>query len=676
MNQMNQNSFLFGAAYYVEYMPYNRIHTDFQMMKKAGFNTIRIAESTWSTLEPTDGVFCFDHIDTMLEAALQAGLSVIIGTPTYAIPSWLAIKCPDILVEGKKERALYGHRQNMDILHPEYLFHCERMIRTLMEHVHNHPSIIGYQLDNETKSYGNYGPFAQSRFKDYLKENFPTLETLNQAFGLSYWSNQVNDWTQLPDIKGSINGSLNGAYKKFLRCLVTEFLEFQQSIVCEYLKPHQFITQNFDYGWRDYSFGLQPEVDQVDAAKTLTIAGFDLYHLSQNRLSGKEISFGGAIARSIKKGNYLILETQAQGNINWLPYEKQLLLQAFSHFSNGADSLLYWNWHSIHNSLESYWMGVLSHDLKENMPYLEICQIGEELKRYGEHLIHLKKQNKAAILLDHNSLVGLQEFPLADGLEYNDIFRWLHDTCYELNIECDVIFSSQIQKTEDLSDYELLMVPCYYSANESVLHLLNEYVKNGGHMVCTFKTSYSDENLKIRHETKPHLLHDSLGVTYQSFTIPDQTSLHLQNGYENTSLQSEALKVNTFMELLIPGEAKVIATYENTGFYHNGAITENHYGKGSTLYLGCYFSTEVLKHLLLQYFQNTSLHMDENRFPIIHKTGINQYHKKIHYYFNYSSKVQPVRLNLHQVTELRSGKFYSQLSEYQLNPWDFIIFEE
>ena len=60
---------LFGAAYYDEYMPFDRIETDMQMMKKANMNVIRIAESTWSTLEPQDGVFDFTHLDRMLDAA-------------------------------------------------------------------------------------------------------------------------------------------------------------------------------------------------------------------------------------------------------------------------------------------------------------------------------------------------------------------------------------------------------------------------------------------------------------------------------------------------------------------------------------------------------------------------------------------------------------------------------
>ena len=98
---MRINDFLFGAAYYEEYMPYERTETDFKLMKEAGMNVIRIAESTWSTWEPSDGVFDFSHLIHMLECAEKYDLKVIIGTPTYAIPSWLAKKYPDIMAYGK-----------------------------------------------------------------------------------------------------------------------------------------------------------------------------------------------------------------------------------------------------------------------------------------------------------------------------------------------------------------------------------------------------------------------------------------------------------------------------------------------------------------------------------------------------------------------------------------------
>lgn len=60
---MKTNKMLYGVAYYDEYMPYERLGKDVEMMKRAGINVVRIAESTWSTLEPSDGEFNFYHID-------------------------------------------------------------------------------------------------------------------------------------------------------------------------------------------------------------------------------------------------------------------------------------------------------------------------------------------------------------------------------------------------------------------------------------------------------------------------------------------------------------------------------------------------------------------------------------------------------------------------------------
>ena len=68
---------LYGAAYYDEYMPYDRLQQDVAMMKKAGINTVRIAESTWSTCEPQEGVFDFLHVIRVMEQWKKQGLMLL-----------------------------------------------------------------------------------------------------------------------------------------------------------------------------------------------------------------------------------------------------------------------------------------------------------------------------------------------------------------------------------------------------------------------------------------------------------------------------------------------------------------------------------------------------------------------------------------------------------------------
>lgn len=98
MSRYEADHILFGAAYYDEYLMMkgiDRVDEDMRMMKEAGLNVIRIAESTWSTCEPQPGVFDFTYVDRALDAAQRAGIDVIVGTPTYAVPSWLVKLDPE-----------------------------------------------------------------------------------------------------------------------------------------------------------------------------------------------------------------------------------------------------------------------------------------------------------------------------------------------------------------------------------------------------------------------------------------------------------------------------------------------------------------------------------------------------------------------------------------------------
>lgn len=657
---MKTEKLYFGAAYYSEYLPYDRVEKDMEMMEKAGMNVIRIAESTWSTLEPQEGVYDFTHIDRMLDAAACHHISVIVGTPTYAVPTWLVKKYPDILAITQNGRERYGHRQNMDITNPDYLSHAERVIRVLMEHVKDVPHVIGYQLDNETKSYGTAGPHVQAMFVDYLKENFPDINDFNHEFGLDYWSNRVNDWDDFPDVRGTINQSLAAEFCKFQRSLVTKFLSWQADIVREYKRDDQFITQNFDFDWTTHSIGYQSQVDQYDASRCMTVAGADIYHPSNEELTGAEITVCGNISRSLKKDNYLILETEAQGLTPWLPYPGQLRLQAYSHIANGSNSVMYWHWHSIHNAIESYWKGVLSHDFSENETYREAVVIGNEWNKIGFHLKNLKKENKIAIMLDNASLTGFTQFPLekAGANGYNTVMRWFSDALYRLNIEYDMISSRE----QDFSGYECLIVPALYSAPESLLLALDSYVRNGGHLITTFRSGFSDEYLKIYPDMQPHILHECLGLHYDQFTHPHHVDIvpvqsdvmaaaqeHFSHPDDSAfSLTSSACE---WMELITCDTAVPVLKYSHPAYERYAAAAKNQYGNGSTLYFGTMFENdELLESVLLSFLHETGfsggdLSSDAPHYPLIIKRGINDSGKELCYYLNYSK--DPVSVTHH-----------------------------
>lgn len=605
MAKTHTDEFLFGAAYYDEYiLPHNieRIDEDMRMMKEAGMNVIRIAEFTWSTEEPQPGVFNFEHVDRALDAAQRYGIKVIIGTPTAAVPSWLVELDPHVLaVQDNTGQAKYGARQNMDIVNGTYRFYAERIIRKLVSHTAPHPQVIGFQVDNETKYYDSCSKDMQKLFVQSLQKRFHgSTDEMNKAFGLDYWSNRVDSWDNFPDVSGSINQSLRGAFDEFRRAVVTEYLAWQANIVREYARDDQFVTQNFDYEWRGYSFGVQPAVNHFEAGKALDIAGVDIYHPTEEHLTGKEIAFGGDLSRSVKDGrNFIVLETEAQGQHGWLPYPGQLRLQAYSHVANGADGVMYWHWHSIHNSFETYWKGVLSHDFQKNPTYEEAGVFGREMAsdEIGGRLIHAKKNNRVAVMVSNEALTALNWFRLETGFPYggeymyNDVVRRFYDALFELNVEADIIPVNA--EPERINRYDMVVTPALYVAPQETIDNLREYVAQGGHLVSTVRSFVADNDTKVWQDAAPHGLTDVFGVTYNQFTRPDDV-------VSVTGTAADTFKAQALIELLNVTEdgTEELGRYDHYAWDTHPAITRHAFGKGDAEYIATIPTPEATREIM------------------------------------------------------------------------------
>ena len=679
---MNMKELLYGVAYYDEYMPYDRLDKDVEMMKKAGINTVRIAESTWSTCEPQPGVFDFSHVERVMDAMEEAGINVIIGTPTYAVPTWMVKAHPDVLAETVRGRGIYGARQIMDITHPVYLFYAERVIRELMKLTAHRKCVIGFQLDNETKYYGTAGKNVQEQFVKYIREKFhDDLDALNYEFGLDYWSNRINAWEDFPDVRGTINGSLGAEFEKFQRTLVDKFLGWQADIVNEYRREDQFVTHNLDFEWRGYSYGIQPYVNHFHASQCLTIAGTDIYHPTQDDLTGAEIAFGGDLIRSLKQDNYLVIETEAQGFPGWTPYKGQLRLQAYSHLASGANSVMYWHWHSIHNACETYWKGILSHDFQENATYREACIIGNEFARLGKHLVNLKKKNEVAVLVSNEALTALNWFRIqeqapgadAKSIYYNDVMRWMYDTLYHMNVECDFIWP----ESENLEQYKAIVVPALYAAPDELLIRLKQYVENGGTLIASFKTAFANENVKVSHQVQPHILSNCFGVHYDQFTFPKNVGLTGEVILKKTDQKGNAHPAaNVFMELLVSEGAEVLASYEHYNWKDYAAITRNHYGKGQAVYIGCMTDEETLKSVYKAVLPEADVEIPEYHYPIIVRKGLNDLGKTVCYFLNYSGMELEMPYDYKNGIELLENTAVENGTALQMPAWGVKIVEE
>lgn len=664
---------LFGAAYYEEYSPTDRLDEDIRMMKAANITVVRIAESTWGTLEPQEGVFDFSHVDRVLNAMDKAGIKVIVGTPTYAFPTWLAREHPDVLAITPQGPGIYGRRQNMDITNPNFRAAAQRVIVALIDHVKDHPSVIGYQVDNETKYYDTSGPNVQAAFVKWMQARHPDLNKLNHDFGLDYWSNRINRWEDFPSANGSINASLSSAFAEFQRGLVTEYLGWQASLIRQHDRPDQFLTQNFDLDWRGYSYGVQTEVNHFDAARVLDVAGIDIYHPTQDHLTGTEIAFGGDIARSIRGGqNYLVMETEAQGFPEWTPYPGQLRLQAFSHLASGANMLEYWHWSTTNNAAETYWRGLLSQDEKPNPTYDEAATIGKDLARLGPELVNMKKQNRIAIYVSNQALTAFNAFKFGwtSRTTYNDVMRPFYDALYRMNEEVDFIDPS----TTDLSRYKLIVVPALYAASDAEIEHLNAFAKSGGHLVYTFKSGFSDENVKVRSGPQGGAVAEAAGIHYNQFTIPEGVSLDGDPYHVGTADNS----ARWWMELLTPTTATILAQYHHPVWGKYAAITRNTYGKGEVTYIGFMPSDALAEKIMKEAVERANLWGPQQtlHFPTIMRSGVLANGKAVHYVLNYTAAPVQASYGFPTGKDLLSGTTVQKDGTIALPAWGAAIVEE
>lgn len=677
-------SVLYGAAYYNEYVPSplqpGQLDKDAALMKQAGFSVVRMGESTWSLWEPEDGHFEYAWMDRVVNAMSKAGIKVIMGTPTYSIPVWMAKEHPELIARPLGGAYTgYGMRQNMDYDNPVFRRYAERLITNLVTHYRNNPDVIGWQIDNETSSYNASNADIFAGFVEHLKEKFGTTDALNKAWMLNYWGQDVDKWEDMPTRDNATSTSYKLEWTRYAQIRVTRYLTWQADLVRRNRRADQFVTQ-------DFGSIMRPDVNEPEVAKIEDVVADNIYHGWQDGYNGEYQEMQGSLARSLKHGNYLVTETNAQ-TLGWNsagqfpPYDGQLRLDAYTHYSSGANMVEYWHWSSIAAGQETYWGGVLGHDLQPNRAYREVSRIGNELKKIGPDIVNLKVTNEVAILYSVDSSNGLSFMPFAQrepsgwapgtsGDGYAALVQQLHAALYKANVGADFVFPD----SDDFSQYKLLIVPALYVADDALLKRIADYVHNGGNVLMTFKSGFTNENSAVRWELAPGPLREAAGFTYQEYSnlkhpLPLKGDpFHVGDGNQ----------VSEWAEFLEPTTAKPLAYYDHSFFGRWPAITRNQYGSGTFTYEGTALDDKLQDAVILDELHLCGLTGTDQQLPAaLHvKHGVNDMGKRLHYYLNYSSAPVTFTYTYGDAHDLLTGRALLSDGRQTVGPWDLVIAEE
>ncbi|WP_229210093.1 beta-galactosidase [Duganella sp. Root1480D1] len=673
------STILYGTAYYHEYMPYERLEKDVQMMKAAGFNVVRLGESTWSLWEPEDGRFEYAWMDRVVDAMGKAGIKVIMGTPTYSIPAWMARQNPEILARKfNGAQNMYGMRQNMNTDSAAYRFYAERLIRKITSRYKDNPNVIGWQVDNETGTYGAANEDVFVRFQHHLEKKFGTPENLSKAWFLNYWGQDLHSWADLPRPDAAQSTGYKLEWSRWGQMRVTDFLHWQAKLVRECASARQFVTH-------DFAGSMHSDVNEEAVSAALDVPAVNIYHWGQREYyNGADQTMQADFTRSLKRNNFLVTETNAQttdwsSSFQYPPYDGQFRQDVYTHLSNGSNMVEYWHWSSIHANQETYWKGVLSHDMEPNRAYAEMSRTGRELQKIGPRLVNLKLRNDVAILWSRDSLNALNDMPFAKDsqwggggskADYGSLVRQVHRALYDMKVGTDFVFP----EVQDFSQYKLLIVPALYVADDALLKRIADYIRKGGRVVMTFKSGFTNENAAVRWSMAPGPLRDALGFHYQEFSnLAQPLTLKgdpFQAGGDN--------KVQYWAEFLQLDTAKALAYYDHHFFGRWPAITQNQYGAGKVIYEGTYLTDKLQKAVLKTALEDAGLSSPHQQLPAqVHtRSGTNDYGRTVRYFFNYSGAAASFKYQYKGGTDLLTSRPVKADETVSLGPWDLAIVEE
>ncbi len=298
------------------------------------------------------------------------------------------------------------------------------------------------------------------------------------------------------------------------------------------------------------------------------------------------------IAFATKGAGFLVTETNAlatgASHENFPAYDGQWRLVAFALIARGARSIGYWPFHSCHAAYESYYGGMVSHDLEPNRCFNELAQIGAELASHGDAVARSVPDADVGILYSYDSVYALSFHPPLQVPDTRDPDRRSYERVFNTWYRAFFDVGSQMRVLEadaDLESFPVLVAPALYIATDELCDRLADYVRKGGNLVLTMRGGYADHDATIWPLRAPGPLRDMVGASYQEFSNLNEPLTVVAD-----EAVSEPLPVGAAAEGwadgLVAEGAEPLARYEHPHFGRFVAATAHSFGKGTVTYVG------------------------------------------------------------------------------------------
>ncbi len=393
---------MLGICYYPEHWPEAQWASDAKEMYDLGLTYVRIAEFAWSRLEAEPGTYTFEWLDRAIDTLADAGLKVIMCTPTATPPKWLVESYPEILAVDINTRQTrgFGSRRHYDFSSSDYHREAMRISEVLAKRYGEHPAVVGWQTDNELACHDttpSASASAVKAFQGWCKARYQTIEKLNEEWGNVFWSMEYPSFESIDAPYFAVtetNPAHQLAFRRFSSDQVITFHDDMVAIIRQHA-PGRFVTHNFIPM-------ADTQTDNYALARDLDFAAYDNYPLGRTDLFFANAdtaqfkrymrtghpdfsSYYFDQTRGLCQKNFWVMEQQP-GPVNWAvhnprPAPGMIALWSWVAFGHGADTVCYFRWRQAAFAQEQMHAGLKRTDNSPSAAYAEVQQVKAELDK-------------------------------------------------------------------------------------------------------------------------------------------------------------------------------------------------------------------------------------------------------------------------------------------------------
>ncbi|MDJ0449486.1 beta-galactosidase [Methylocystis sp. JR02] len=473
-----------GVCYYPEHWPTARWAEDARRMREIGLSVVRVGEFAWSRLEPSPGAYDFDWLRRAIETLHEAGLEVVLGTPTATPPKWLVDSMPEMLAldtQGRPRK--FGSRRHYCFSHEGYARECDRIVTRLAQEFGAHPAVAAWQTDNEFGCHNtveSYSVAALAAFRDWCRGKYETIEALNEAWGNVFWSMELSSFEEieLPNLTVTeANPSHLLDFQRFSSDQIVAFNKRQADIIRRY-SPGRSILHNF--------MGAFTAFDHFALSRDLDAAAWDSYPLGFLERSPNSEAFKSRymrvgdpdfqafhhdLYRGCGRGRWWVMEQQP-GPVNWAPWNPApakgaVRLWAHEAFAAGAETVCYFRWRQAPFAQEQMHEALLLPNSEPNEAFHEAQDVARELAALSAHVG--SRRAEVVVVFDYESDWAWKIQPQGQDFSYSELVMRFYRALRRAGVSIDI----GPPTAETVADRKLILLPGLFTAGESLVEGLS-----------------------------------------------------------------------------------------------------------------------------------------------------------------------------------------------------------